>query len=168
VTRRTSFWALVFLLVLALPSAGFAQLAPEQAARAKSLGKRVKCECGGCNDAAGSCYHSGGAFSGPCDFALNMLKEIEPMVARNDSDDQILKAFLGEYGPTVLIEPPKSGFNLTAWIMPFAAPLIAFFAVWETVRRWRRRAAVAPAGNTKVPAELLARAQREAREIADE
>ena len=34
------------------------------------------------------------------------------MVARNDSDDLILQAFVQEYGPTVLAEPPTKGFNL--------------------------------------------------------
>ena len=133
----------------------------QQTARAKALGLRVKCMCGGCNDAAGACYHSGGEFSGPCEAALGMLKEIDQRVARNESDDEILKAFVKEYGPTVLMEPPKSGFDLTAWIMPVAVPLIAFIAVWEVVRRWRRRAALLPPA-PDVPADLLARVHHEA------
>ena len=109
----------------------------QQTARAKSLGNRVKCMCGGCNNPAGSCYHSGGVFAGPCQMALDMLKKVDAHVANNDSDDATLKAFVQEYGPLVLIEPPKSGFNLAAWIMPIVLPLIAFVAVWEVVRRWR-------------------------------
>lgn len=121
--------------------------------------------CGGCNDAAGSCYHSGGTFSGPCPMALDMLKKVDAHVANNDSDSATLNAFVQEYGPLVLIEPPKSGFNLTAWIMPIAVPLIAFFAVWEVVRRWRHRAAVTPTAGPGAPAvsqDLLDRVQREA------
>jgi cytochrome c-type biogenesis protein CcmH/NrfF len=136
-----------------------------QAARAKELGKRVKCMCGGCNDAAGLCYHSGGTFSGPCPMALAMLKKIDTQVANGESDDAILKSFVQEYGPTVLIEPPKSGFNLTAWIMPIAVPLVAFFAVWEVVRRWRHRAALTPTagpGAPAVPHDLLDRVRADA------
>lgn len=144
-----------------------AQETAAQSARAKELGKRVKCMCGGCNDAAGSCYHSGGTFSGPCPMALDMLKKVDAHVASGESDDAILKSFVQEYGPTVLIEPPKSGFNLTAWIMPILAPLVALFAVWEAVRKWRQRGAQAPVASAgrdtvQVSPELLERVEREA------
>lgn len=154
-------------LMLAAPSLVLpvrAQQNATQSPRAKELGKRVKCMCGGCNDAAGSCYHSGGAFSGPCATALGMLKEVDAHVASGESDDQILKSFAQEYGPTVLIEPPKSGFNLAAWIMPILVPLVALFAVWEAVRRWRHRgtiASTAQTGGTVVSSDLLERVQRE-------
>jgi cytochrome c-type biogenesis protein CcmH len=97
-------------------------------------------------------------------MALDMLKKVDAHVANNDSDDATLKAFVQEYGPLVLIEPPKSGFNLAAWIMPIALPLIAFVAVWEVVRRWRHRAVLAPAtgSGTSVQDDLLERVQREA------
>lgn len=144
------------------------QLTPDQAERAKSLGKRVKCMCGGCDDAAGTCTHSGGAFAGPCDTAKAELKEIDARVARGDSDDLILQSFVQEYGPTVLIEPPKSGFNWLAWIMPVAFPLVALFLVWQVVRRWHRRAALAPASGPPLPAELLERARQEADKESDE
>src|SRR5271166_4386571 len=164
--RRVSLSVFVVLIgVVFLQSSAPAHQAAPQNARAKKLGNQVKCMCGGCNDAAGSCYHSGGTFSGPCPMALDMLKKVDAHVANNDSDSATLNAFVQEYGPLVLIEPPKSGFNLTAWIMPIAVPLIAFFAVWEVVRRWRHRAAPTPTavpGAPAVPQDLLDRVQREA------
>ncbi|HTW23015.1 MAG TPA: cytochrome c-type biogenesis protein CcmH [Candidatus Baltobacteraceae bacterium] len=144
------------------------QLTPDQAARAKSLGKRVKCMCGGCDDAAGLCTHSGGAFAGPCDVAKGELKEIAQRVARGDSDDLILQSFVQEYGPTVLIEPPKSGFNWLAWIMPVLVPLLALLmAVWA-ILRWRQKAALAPASGPPISADLLERARRAADRESDE
>lgn len=143
-------------------------LTPQQTARAKSLGKRVKCMCGGCDDAAGMCTHSGGAFAGPCDTAKAELKEIDQRVARGDSDDLILQSFVQEYGPTVLIEPPKAGFDWLAWIMPVAFPIVALFLVWEVVRRWHKRAALAPASGPPLSAELMERARREAGKESDE
>jgi cytochrome c-type biogenesis protein CcmH len=118
--------------------------------------------CGGCDDAAGLCTHSGGAFAGPCDTAKAELKEIARRVARGDSDDLILQSFVQEYGPTVLIEPPKSGFNWLAWIMPVAFPLVALLLVWQVVGRWRRRAALAPRSGPPLSADLMERARREA------
>jgi len=141
------------------PSA--AGLTPAQTARAEELGKRVKCMCGGCDDAAGMCTHSGGNFAGPCDTAKAELKEISDRVGKGESDDQILQAFVQEYGPTVLIEPPKRGFDLLAWVMPVALPIFAVLLVWGVVTRWRERAAMAPAGGPPVDPALLARAHRE-------
>jgi cytochrome c-type biogenesis protein CcmH/NrfF len=144
------------------------QLTPEQAARAKSLGKRVKCMCGGCDDAAGLCTHSGGAFAGPCDTAKAELKEIDARVARGDSDSLILQSFVQEYGPTVLIEPPKAGFDWLAWIMPVLFPFVALLLVWQVVRKWHRRAALAPASGPPLSAEMMDRARREADKESDE
>ncbi len=90
-----------------------------------------------------------------------MLKELDQYVARNEPDDLTLQAFVQEYGPTVLAQPPAKGFDAAAWVVPIAAPLIALYAVWELVRRWRKRAALAPAGGPKISPELLARARRE-------
>jgi cytochrome c-type biogenesis protein CcmH/NrfF len=149
---------LATILVTAAASPARAQETP----RAKALGKRVLCMCGGCEDSAGLCNHPGGTFSGPCETARGMQKDLDAHVTRGESDDQILQAMVEQYGPTVLVEPPKKGFDLLAWIMPIAVPLIALVLVWEVVRRWRHKATLAPAGGPQVSAEFLARAQREA------
>ena len=135
---------------------------------AKVLGQRLKCMCGGCGDTASSCNHTGGAFSGPCDTAKGMLKEASDRISSGNSDDLVLQSFVQEYGPTVLIEPPKAGFNLLAWIMPIVMPILALFAVWVVVRRWRHRAVLAPAGGPPISADLLARAQHEAERESNE
>jgi cytochrome c-type biogenesis protein CcmH/NrfF len=154
-------FAFIFLM-LASPSRA------EDAARAKALSKKVMCMCGGCNDTAGTCNHTGGAFSGPCDTAKAMQKEVAQRVDRGDSDDLILQSFVQEYGPRVLPDPPKKGFTWLVWIAPIAAPLIALFLIWEVVRRWRRRMELAPAGGPAIAPELLDRARREAGKESDE
>jgi cytochrome c-type biogenesis protein CcmH len=133
----------------------------QQTDRAKALGQKLMCVCG-CNQILTACNHVG------CQYSHKMLQELDALVARNESDDLILQAFVQEYGPTVLSEPPAKGFNWMAWIVPIVAPLIALFAVWEVVRRWRQRAALAPAtGGPPVSAELLARAKHEVDESDD-
>src|SRR5271156_4832984 len=157
---RFSVRALALAAIIATSAAipTFAQEAP----RAKALSKRVLCMCGGCEDSVGMCNHPGGTFSGPCETARAMQKDLDAHVTRGESDDQILQAMVEQYGPTVLVEPPKKGFDLLAWIMPIAVPLIALVLVWEIVRRWRHNATLAPAGGPQVSAEFLARAQQEA------
>ena len=73
-----AFAALAFVLQGTLLSSA---LYAQQTERGRELGKRVKCMCGGCNDSATGCNHIGGAFSGPCDTAKGMQKEIDERVA---------------------------------------------------------------------------------------
>src|SRR5580704_11308506 len=157
--------ALAFVLQSALLSSpAFAQ----QTERGRELGKRVKCMCGGCNDSATACNHTGGSFSGPCDTAKGMQSEINERVTRNESDDLTLQAFVQEYGPTVLIVPPAKGFNIAAWVAPILMPLLAIVLVWVLVRRWRNKATLATASGPAIPAEFLARARHETGRDYDE
>jgi cytochrome c-type biogenesis protein CcmH/NrfF len=160
--RRSNYAWSIFACLLLLGSifsvpAAYAQQNPH----AKELAKRVKCMCGGCEDSAGLCSHPGGSFSGPCETARAMQKDLDDRVAKNETDDAILAAYVTQYGPTVLVEPPKRGFDLLAWVMPVLMPILALLLVWYVVRSWRRKAQLAPAGGPPVDAEFLARAQRE-------
>lgn len=163
-----TFPAAVFAMTIALFCSTLMPIArADNADRAKNLSKKVMCMCGGCNDTAGTCNHTGGAFSGPCDTAKAMQKEVAERVNRGDSDDLILQSFVQEYGPTVLVEPPKAGFTWLVWIAPIVAPLIALFLIWEVVRRWRHRQTLAPAAGPAISPELLERARREASKEID-
>ena len=133
----------------------------QNATRAKKLANGLKCMCGGCEDSAGQCSHPGGSFSGPCETARGMQKDLDERVGKNESDDAILAAYVTQYGPTVLVEPPKKGFDLLAWIMPVLLPILALILVWYVVRNWRKKAQLSPAGGPPIDAEFLARAQRE-------
>ena len=157
---RFSFQAVALATILA--TSAMSPASAQETPRAKALSKRVLCMCGGCEDSAGLCNHPGGTFSGPCETARGMQKDLDAHVNKGESDDQILQAMVEQYGPTVLVEPPKKGFDLLAWIMPIAVPLIALVLVWAVVRRWRHNATLAPAGGPQVSAEFLARAQQEA------
>ena len=154
------FMGAAMLLSLAAPA-----VVAQQTERAKSMGKRMRCMCGGCNDAASLCKHSGGSFAGPCDMAQTMLKEIDERVARNEPDDLTIQSFIQEYGPEVMLVPAAKGFNFWVWAMPAIVPLVGLSLVWLAVMRWRQRAAVAP--KTRVSAEMLARARRDSAEESE-
>jgi cytochrome c-type biogenesis protein CcmH len=133
----------------------------QQTTRAKALGQKLMCVCG-CNQILTACNHVG------CQYSHKMLQELDQLVARNDSDDLVLQAFVQEYGLTVLAEPPTKGFNWAAWIVPIVVPLGALLLVWQVVRRWRQRAALAPASGPAISPELLARARHESDEDPDD
>lgn len=77
-----------------------------------------------------------------------MFSELGKRVDEGLSDQQIVTYFVDKYGTTVLAAPPVSGFNLTAWIMPFAALLVGSLAAIYFARKFRSRWASAP---TDVP-----------------
>jgi len=157
-TRRSLAFAVRMLLPVVVAALFVAACANGQSTpRAKALGEKLMCVCG-CNQILIACNHVG------CQYSHKMLQELDQLVARNDSDDLILQAFVQEYGPTVLAEPPTKGFNWAAWIVPIVVPIVAMFLVWQVVRRWRIRAHLAPASGPDISPELLARAQHEADE----
>lgn len=153
---RHRFAALLFPLGLAFC---LATPAHAQSERAKDIGTEIMCMCGGCNDAAGKCTHSGGAFAGPCAFAQKELKEVDERVANGSSDDLVLQSFVQEYGPTVLISPPAHGFDLWAWLMPVIALLAGVILALSVAFHWKRRSSVAPVG--RVSPEILSRVRHE-------
>lgn len=52
---------------------------------------------------------------------------------------QIIKLQVDKYGETVLSAPTKKGFNLTAWITPFAAILGGGFGLRHFAKAWLRK-----------------------------
>lgn len=132
--------------------------------RTRAIGKKLKCMCGGCQDTAATCYHVGGAFSGPCDKAKAMLKTIAERIAKGDSDDLIVQSFVQQYGQEVYIEPPHTGIGRVAWGMPVAYLVLGTGLVIWVISRWRKRGAqIATASGSAagtIPREALERAKR--------
>jgi len=151
-TRSTICALGVFALVAIAPLVPVVRA--QDSPHAKELGQKLMCVCG-CNQILGSCNHVG------CTYSHDMMKQLEERIARNEPDDLTLQAFVQEYGPTVLSSPPAKGFNRIAWIAPIVFPLVALGFLWDVVRRWKRKGAVATATGPRVSADLIARAQRE-------
>ncbi len=77
----------------------------------------------------------------------------------------MLQSFVQKYGNTVLAAPTNSGFNLVAWIMPFAVFFLAIVGAIWLVRMWRSRPVAQPVAQANVGAgemdELRKRARKE-------
>ena len=82
-----------------------------------------------------------------CGTALNLSSSpqadrerafIRREIAAGKTKDQIKADLVAQYGQAVLAEPPKSGFDLTAWLVPGAAILLAAVAIAFGLVRWRR------------------------------
>lgn len=126
-------------------------------ARFNRLGHQLMCMCG-CNQVLLECNHVG------CTYSQRMRDELAAAIARGDSDSLILQSFVQKYGQTVLAAPTDKGFNIIAWIMPFAVfVLAAGLTVW-LVRMWKSRAVAQPVPSPKVSAEELDELRKKARQ----
>jgi len=99
-----------------------------------------------------------------------MREVIAEKLAAGANADEIRAYFIEQYGPQVLGEPPRQGFNWLAWVLPFAAVILGAAWVFYILRRWTRRLPVAPAAAptsplSDLPAEQLSRLQEELKKI---
>jgi cytochrome c-type biogenesis protein CcmH len=86
------------------------------------------CTCG-CAQLLGECNHVGCPRAGGA-------RRADDGHRRGQSDKEILDAFVAKYGATVLAAPTTKGFDLVAWIAPFAVFAAALLGTILLVRRW--------------------------------
>lgn len=121
---------LLSLAVFAFSGAG------DPSTRFNELGHQLMCICG-CGQILLECNHVG------CPDSDGMRNELVVAVGRGDSDSLVEQAFVQKYGPTVLAAPTTTGFDRTAWIMPFAALIAGFALLLLLIRAWKHRPAPA-------------------------
>jgi cytochrome c-type biogenesis protein CcmH len=84
----------------------------------------------------------------PSETANQMRGIIRERLAAGESPEQIRAYFVEKYGDWILLSPPKSGFTLLVWVLPFVGLGIGLVLVAVLVRRWSR------APRAAVPAQL--------------
>ncbi len=107
----------------------FSMGATDAGSRYIDLNHRLMCTCG-CAEILGECNHVG------CTSSTAELAMLRKEIGAGMSDDQILTSFVAKYGAVVLAAPPKRGFDLVAWIAPFAVFAAALLGTILLVRRW--------------------------------
>ena len=71
-----------------------------------------------------------------CETAVGLLNVIRDKLDGGQSQQQIMDDFVGQYGEKELAAPKPEGFNLTAWILPFAVLVVGAVALYFLVRMW--------------------------------
>jgi len=145
-----------FIAILLFAALGRA----EDLERFKRLSEDMICTCS-CQQALYECRMPA------CGFRPGMQAEVRQMMDDGKSDEQIRAAFVAKYGPTVLIVPGTHGFDITAWIMPFAALIIGALAVVFVVYKWRTQPVVAH-GSGPVDTTLHDRVEEELKKFTPE
>lgn len=100
----------------------------------------------------------------PSEMANQMRGIIRERLAAGQSPDQVVAYFVGKYGEWILLTPRPTGFNLLVWVVPFAGIGVGLAGVALLMRRWSRRAALAPPP-TEVDPAVRERIRREMAEL---
>lgn len=69
-------------------------------------------------------------------LACQQMKDVIALkLAEGENSEQIKNYFLEQYGPQILGEPPREGFNWLAWILPVVALTGGGAFLWRQTRR---------------------------------
>ncbi len=71
--------------------------------------------------------------------AQRMKQIIRQRLAAGATEAQIKAELVDQFGPGVLAEPPKSGFDLLAWLVPLAILVVGAVGVGLAAWGWSRR-----------------------------
>lgn len=120
----------------------------------QAIEKQLKCSCG-----CGLDIYTCRTTDFNCTYSPGLHKQVMALAQQGKTAQEIIDAFIGQYGQQVLMAPPKRGFNLAGYFVPSLAILIAGGFLVRVLRRWTREsetAAVAVAAETPdaSPAEL--------------
>ena len=128
-SRSFTFWMKSLQAVVLAAAVCFSVGATEPNSRFANLNHRLMCTCG-CAEILGECNHVG------CQSSTEELNLLRVGMDAGKSDQQILDTFVAKYGAVVLAAPTTHGFDLVAWIAPFAVFAAALLGTILLVRRW--------------------------------
>jgi cytochrome c-type biogenesis protein CcmH len=115
----------VLLLFASLAQFAHADTVDEETRR---IGKQLQCPV--CSGAAVS--------DSPSELAGQMRAVIRAKLEAGETEPQIMAFFIERYGDGVLIEPPRRGFSLLAWLAPVVMLLVGGVVLWRLLSGWLR------------------------------
>ncbi len=125
-----------------------------------NLESQIRCTCG-CNLSVYTCRTT----DFTCQTSPAMHGEVIALVEDDRSAEEILNAFVARHGESVLMAPPRRGFNIAAYVVPgIVITTVGAGMTWILSRRIHRAAEVpaspeasAQSGLTQDEAELIQR-----------
>jgi cytochrome c-type biogenesis protein CcmH/NrfF len=121
----------ISLLAALLAVAALAQTASEKPSiDVRRVGSRLACQCG-CKDSVATCSML------ECHFSKPAKERIAQMQSAGMSDQQIIDAFVREYGAGIYLAPP----NAFGWIVPYSSVALGMVVIWLFIRRYYRKPA---------------------------
>jgi cytochrome c-type biogenesis protein CcmH len=103
-----------------------------KSAEFKAVASQFACTCG-CGQDHYECDPN------TCSLTKDFKKDLVAMMNKGWDKDKIRDYYVNIYGEEILTAPEKSGFSLTAWVLPFVALGAAAVAVFLLIRKWVKR-----------------------------
>ena len=98
-----------------------------------AIERRLRCTCG-CNLDVYTCRTT----DFTCSYSPAMHRDVVALYESGKSADEVIQAFVAQYGETVLMAPPAEGFNWAAYLLPGTAILVTGGVLgWVLMRRHR-------------------------------
>ena len=101
------------------------------------IGKELICQCD-CSMVLTNCTHA------QCSSRDSINSTISEKLDQGESKEQIIGYFVNVYGERVLASPPKKGFNLLLWVLPFTAIVAGLVVISLTLKAWVGRSSHDP------------------------
>ncbi|MDO8686998.1 MAG: cytochrome c-type biogenesis protein CcmH [Dehalococcoidales bacterium] len=156
-------WKILGVVLIALALL-VTPVSADSAPTVTSIAEQLVCQCG-CTQTLAACSEP------ECSTREAMKASIGQKLAQGQSESQILQSFVVQYGEKVLVTPPKSGFNLVAWILPFVAILAGAAIIFSAMRVWVKRGSKAQTttttGSEQVDEEYRRRVEQELKEFEE-
>lgn len=132
---------LLFVALLLQISSGLALAVTVTAGDVRKIAAEFACNCG-CGKLVSNCDDKG---CGPVKREF-----IKTQMLAGKTKDEIFTIMKAQYGSEILAAPEKSGFQLVAWIFPFALIFAGAVSVVMVMRSWiaARRQADAESGGS--------------------
>jgi cytochrome c-type biogenesis protein CcmH/NrfF len=135
------------LFALLLAAATLAQTAAEKpSVDVRRVGQRIACQCG-CKDSVATCSML------ECHFSKPAKERIAQMQSVGMSDNQIIQAFIREYGAGIYLAPP----NAWGWIIPYASLGLGAVVIWLFIRRYYKPKPLTDLGEMEIDDPALAK-----------
>ena len=120
--------------------------AADNDAAIQAIEKRLHCTCG-CGLDVYTCRTT----DFTCTTSPAMHHRVVTLAQQGQSAQEILDGFVRESGLTILMAPPKRGFNLAGYFMPGLVILVAAVLLTLALRRWTRAGAAGARSLAPVP-----------------
>ena len=124
-------------------------IAADNDAAIQAIEKQIHCTCG-CNLDVYTCRTT----DFTCGTSPAMHRRVVALAGQGKTAQQILDAFVQQNGVSILMAPPKRGFNLAGYFVPSLLIVAAGVILTLVLRRWSR--AAQPAAAATLPAEVRA------------
>jgi cytochrome c-type biogenesis protein CcmH len=105
-----------------------------KSAEFKAVAQQFACTCG-CGQDHYECDPN------TCNLTTEFKADRVDMMNKGWDKDKIRAYYVNIYGEEILTSPEKSGFSLTAWVLPFVVLAAAGISLYFVIRKWVKKKA---------------------------